>query len=72
MFVAFVINIVFVYQYIKRLKDKKCECSESGYRTVLYVENIINICLMTMGAIGVIYVYTILARSMPYMVKHHK
>ena len=56
MFVAFVINIVFVYQYIKRLKDKKCECSESGYRTVLYVENIINICLMTMGAIGGVYI----------------
>ena len=38
-----VINIVFIFQYIKLLKDRKCECSESVYRDILYVINILYI-----------------------------
>ena len=38
-----VINIVFIFQYIKLLKDRKCECSDSVYKYILYVINIIYI-----------------------------
>ena len=43
LFIATIINIVFVYDYIRELKERRCKCSESVYRTILYVENIIEI-----------------------------
>jgi len=57
MFAAFIINIVFVFQYIKLLKDKKCECSESVYRTILYVENIIDISGICMIGVAAVHLY---------------
>ena len=54
-FIAGIINIVFVFEYIKKLKDKKCKCSESDYRTVLYVENIIQICGISFIVLGILY-----------------
>ena len=43
-----IINIVFIFQYIKLLKDRKCECSESVYREMLYVINIIDIAAISL------------------------
>jgi hypothetical protein len=33
---AGITNVVFVFQYIADLKAKKCECSESVYRDIMY------------------------------------
>lgn len=59
-----VINIVFIFQYIKLLKDRKCECSESVYRDILYVINILDISVISLGVmlIGLIVLFGIFTR----------
>lgn len=42
MFVLGVLNVVFVLQYVHRLKKEKCECSASVYREVMYILAVIN------------------------------
>jgi hypothetical protein len=37
-----IINVVYVIQYVHRLKREKCACSESVYREVMYVVSIFN------------------------------
>ena len=37
-----IVNISFIIQYVNMLKAKKCECSESIYREIMYISAIID------------------------------
>lgn len=37
LFIMGIMNVVFVLQYVHRLKKEKCECSISVYREIMYV-----------------------------------
>jgi apolipoprotein N-acyltransferase len=37
-----IVNIAFIIQYVNMLKAKKCECSESIYREIMYIVAIID------------------------------
>ena len=50
--VLVVLNIVFVLQYVHRLKKEKCECSAGLARDVMYVIAIINTALIFLSLIA--------------------
>lgn len=45
LFILGILNVIFVIQYVNRLKKEKCECSESVYREIMYVIAIIRAAL---------------------------
>lgn len=42
MLILGILNVVFTLQYVAKLKEEKCDCSESVYRTIMKVIAIIN------------------------------
>lgn len=56
MFVATVIYVVFVIQYINRLRREKCLCSEGMARSILYLVTIINVTLACLLALMILFV----------------
>lgn len=40
--VAAITNVVFTLMYVEELKKDNCECSESVFRTMMYILSIIN------------------------------
>lgn len=55
MFVATLIYVVFVIQYINRLRREKCACSEGMARSILYIITIINVTLACLLALVILY-----------------
>ena len=53
--IAGIINIIFVIKYVNMLKDKKCGCSESVYRDILYLFSIIDALLLGMAILMFVY-----------------
>jgi hypothetical protein len=62
--VAAITNIVFTLMYIEELKKDNCECSESVFRTMMYILSIISAAMWGLILIGAIILYE-LAISMP-------
>lgn len=56
MFIATIIYAVFVIQYVNRLREEKCKCSEGMARAILYIVTIINVTLASLMALVVLYV----------------
>lgn len=56
MFIATIIYVVFVIQYVNRLRAEKCKCSEGMARAILYLVTIINVTLASLMALAVLYV----------------
>ncbi len=52
---AGVTNIVFIFQYVQKLKDEKCGCSESVYRDLMYGLGILSSIVYGVAAIGIAY-----------------
>lgn len=55
MFVGTLLYVVFVIQYINRLRREKCSCSEGIARAVLYIITIINVTLACLLALVILY-----------------
>lgn len=53
--IAGIVNIVFVIKYVNMLKYRKCGCSESMYRDILYVFSIIDAVVLGMAVLLVFY-----------------
>jgi hypothetical protein len=68
--IAGIINIIFVIKYVNMLKDKKCGCSESVYRDILYVSSIIDALLLGMAIL--MFVYFIIFYKISLDVKGNK
>jgi len=51
-----IVNIAFIIQYVNMLKAKKCECSESIYRDILYISSIIDALILGLSLLLVFYV----------------
>ena len=62
--VAAITNIVFTLMYIEELKKDNCECSESVFRTMMYILSIIGAVTWAVALIGAIILYE-LVMSMP-------
>jgi len=50
-----ILNIAFIIEYVNMLKAKKCDCSESVYRDLLYVFAIIDALVLGMAMLLVVY-----------------
>ena len=46
--IATITNIVFTLMYIEELKKDNCECSESVFRTMMYILSIISAAMWTL------------------------
>lgn len=55
LFVMGFLNVVFVLQYVHRLKKEKCECSISVYREIMYI-----IAILRAALYGLLFMLTIL------------
>lgn len=55
MFVATLIYVIFVIQYVNRLRREKCTCSEGMARAILYIITIINVTLACLMALVILY-----------------
>lgn len=51
MLAATIVYVVFVIQYINRLRREKCRCSESIARAILYIVTIIHVTLLCLLAL---------------------
>lgn len=55
MFVATLIYIIFVLQYVNRLRREKCLCSEGITRAILYIITIIHVTLASLLALVMLF-----------------
>ncbi len=62
-FIAAVVNLVFTIQYVDEMKKINCECSESVYRTMMYILAIINACVWSFSILIFIYLFYIINTS---------
>jgi len=53
-----VLNIVFVLQYVHRLKQEKCECSESIAREVIYITAMLQALVVALGMLLSIFAFS--------------
>jgi hypothetical protein len=58
-----IVNIAFIIQYVNMLKAKKCECSESIYRDILYISSIIDALTLGLSLLLVFYVVLFSAKD---------
>lgn len=54
MFVATLLYVIYVIQYINRLRKEKCTCSEGMARSILYIVTIINVILACLLALVIL------------------
>lgn len=60
MVVVGVLNIIFTVQYVQKLKQQKCECSQSVYRDVMVYVSIFNAIIYSSILLYVVYaLYTV-------------
>lgn len=57
-----ILNIAFIIEYVNLLKVRKCDCSESVYRDLMYVFAIIDAIVLGMSLLLVLYVVLFLAK----------
>jgi hypothetical protein len=50
-----IVNIAFIIQYVNMLKVKKCECSESIYRDLMYIDAVLNALVLCLSLLLVFY-----------------
>jgi hypothetical protein len=62
-FIAAIVNLVFTIQYVDEMKKINCECSESVYRTMMYILAIINACVWSLSLLIFIYLFWIINNS---------
>jgi hypothetical protein len=61
MLVAGVTNVVFIFQYIQKLRDEQCSCSESVYRDLLFGLGVVNSLVYGLLLFGALYVIILMA-----------
>ena len=57
------VNIVFTIQYVDEMQKINCDCSESVYRTMMYILAIINACVWGLSILIFIYLFYIINSS---------
>jgi hypothetical protein len=62
-FIAAIVNLVFTIQYVDEMKQINCNCSESVYRTMMYILAIINACVWSLSLLIFIYLFWIINNS---------
>lgn len=58
-----IVNIAFIIQYVNMLKAKKCECSESIYRDLMYIVAVIDALVLGLSLLLVFYVVLFSAKD---------
>jgi apolipoprotein N-acyltransferase len=58
-----IVNISFIIQYVNMLKAKKCECSESIYRDLMYIVAVIDALVLGLALLLVFYVVSFSAKD---------
>lgn len=53
---AGILNIAFIIKYVNMLKNKKCSCSKSFYRDLLYINSIIDAIIFGFSILLVSYI----------------
>ena len=62
-FIAAIVNVVFTIQYVDEMQKINCECSESVYRTMMYILAIINAFVWGLSVLIFIYLFYIINTS---------
>lgn len=54
--VAGIVNIAFIIEYVNLLKERKCQCSESIYRDIMYISAIIDALILGLSFTLLMYI----------------
>ena len=55
--IAAIINLFMTISYVDEMKKINCDCSESVFRTMMYILAILNICVMGLSVLIFIFVF---------------
>jgi len=55
--IAGIVNLFMTLSYIDEMKKINCECSESIFRTMMYILAILNICILALSAFIFIFIF---------------
>lgn len=61
--IAAIVNLVFTIQYVDEMAKINCDCSESVFRTMMYILAIINACVWGLSILIIIYLFWIINNS---------
>lgn len=67
-----IINIIFTIQYVNDLKNKKCECSESIYREIMYIVAILRASVLVLTILILISLFLMYPTDVNYVLKNKK
>jgi hypothetical protein len=56
-FIAGIVNLFMTISYIDEMKKINCNCSESIFRTLMYILAILNICILALTALIFIFIF---------------
>ena len=59
--IAAIVNIVFTIQYVDEMAKINCDCSESVFRTMMFILAIINACVWGLTILIFIYIFWIIS-----------
>ncbi len=62
-FIAAIVNMVFTIQYVDEMQKINCDCSESIYRTMMFILAIINASVWALSILIFIYLFYIINSS---------
>lgn len=61
--IAAIVNLVFTIQYVDEMTKINCDCSESVFRTMMYILAIINACVWGLTIIIMIYILSFIDKE---------
>jgi hypothetical protein len=67
-----IINIIFTIQYVNDLKNKKCECSESIYREIMYIVAILRASVLILTILLLISFFIFFPTNINNVLKNNK
>ena len=61
--IAAIVNLVFTIQYVDEMAKINCDCSESVFRTMMYILAIINACVWGLSILIMIYILSFIDKG---------